>query len=952
MRRSVPLVWRVPNAPATFVGRRHELEEIRTAANRGPLVVVCGPGGIGKTALATAAVRDVFATRATRAVMVSARASPVRQVFVDLLRALGLAENVEPRDAIDLTMHVIDLAEERRALVVLDDMHHVMPDIEPMLVAIARYARRSAWIATSRVMVNAPELAGQTVDLAPLAAKDLATLARLVDPKISRASADRVAREAEGSPWRALQIAGERQHALDDTSRALLAALLVVERPVSEKALAESAAAAITRPLAELVRRGFVEELPSGYRIHDAARSWVESRVPAGEGAHAIAALASGGRVESVEALGLALKSSDETRALAICASSFDAMLRAGHASTLFRLVASRTGSAWSTYKLRAALRLSTVKITSVLEEPPENALYDRLRWVRALVVEGQSDQAFALAERLAEQTPAVADDATVAFWAKLQRAMAARFHRPERALELVGDVRPIDDATGALHAALRSFWLAEAGRIEDAIATLEKSRFTREAASVHMDASVSFAEEILGGPLDFFVRYYRMAAFMECGHLDRAHEELTRGEDRLGMDDQLSASYVQLVGIANLAIARGELDDASKILTRLLRAAPAGPSVYHTIARLLDVECRMSSGVFENVDRVLDALIDETRDRNALVHAWCNDTLERLRTIRASNEDMTRDLDFDVAPLGSVARGVMTQRRALRLARFGVGHVAEASIDVESSILREMVAATDAILAREKEHAIDAATRAVETAAKHAWGGRECEARVLLIEAAGVCGDMRRARSEVSALVERASAMPSARFVLEANALGALFADPPIDFAALEEIATQDFVAPVSARRARAILGDDAALSSLDALDARVVSAAREHAHVEVIRVHPALAARGWGLDARRRVMWLPKGRRVSLARHAILATVLEVLARAGGKASFEDLAQGVWQRRTYHPLQDGNRMRVTFHRLRAMVEDDPQKPARVVLSGASYELGPEPFTFVCNPK
>ena len=158
MRRSVPLVWRVPNAPATFVGRRRELDEIRAASKRGPLVIVCGPGGIGKTALATAAVRDVFAHRAARAVMVSARASPIRQVFVDLLRALGLAKNVEPRDAIDLTMHVIDLAEERRALVVLDDVHHVMPEIEPMLVAIAQYARRSAWIATSRSDVNAPEL--------------------------------------------------------------------------------------------------------------------------------------------------------------------------------------------------------------------------------------------------------------------------------------------------------------------------------------------------------------------------------------------------------------------------------------------------------------------------------------------------------------------------------------------------------------------------------------------------------------------------------------------------------------------------------------------------------------------------------------------------------------------------------------------------------------------------
>ena len=953
MRRSVPLVWRVPNAPASFVGRSEDLERIRAAAKRGPLVVVTGPGGIGKTSLATAAVRDVFGSRASRAVMVGARASsPAQQVLVDVVRALG---NIEPRDAIDLAMHAIDLAEERKAMVVLDDVHRVLPEIEPALVAIARYARRSVWIATSRVHVGAPELAGQTVELSPLAEKDLAKLARIVDPKISATNAARVARDAEGSPWRALQIAGERLATLDDTSRALLAALLVVERPVPLAALAQTAPH-VDKALADLIRRGFVEELPGGFRIHDAARSWVESRVPSGEGESAIAALAAGGRVESVEALGLALKSGDEARALAICATSFDAMLRQGQAATLFKLVAPRTASAWSTYKLRAALHLSSVKITAVLEEPPDDAPYDRLRWIRALVVEGKSDQAFVAADRLVRSEP----EENVAFWAKLQRAMAARFHTAERALELASEAKPFDDATGALHAALVAFWLAEAGRIDEAIATLEKSRFTRDATDADAgtsprktNASAVFAEEILGGPLDFFVRYYRMAAFMECGHLDRAHEELTRGEDRLGADDRLSASYVQLVGIANLAIARGALSEASTILERLLRGAPPGATVYHTIARLLDVECRIAAGSFDGVDRSLDALLDETRDRNALVHAWCNDTLLRVRTIRAARIDARDDIDVDGSPLGSVARGVLAQRRALRRARFGLAYdaprdAASSVVDVEGSIAREMVIAADAI-ARGGSGVVSA-SRAAEIAATHGWGARECEARALAAEAALLDGDARRAQSEIEALASRASSMPSARFETEARALDALFSDPPLDFAALEDIAAREDVAPVAARRARAILGDHGV--ALDAIDARVVDAARTRANADVIRVHASRDRRGWGLDARRREMWLPGGRRVSLARHAVLQAVLEVLARGNGEASFEDLAARVWERRAYHPLKDGNRMRVTFHRLRALVEDDPQRPARVVLGGASYALGQEQFTFVCNAK
>jgi tetratricopeptide (TPR) repeat protein len=946
MRRSVPLVWRVPNAPATFVGRRDELAAIRAASQRGPLVVVCGPGGIGKTALVSAAVRDVFTKQSSRALMVSARASPMQQVFVDIVRALG---HVEPRDATDLTMHVIDLAEDRRALVVLDDLHHVLPEIEPTLVAVARYARRSTWIATSRAFVGAPELAGQTVTLAPLSEKNLATLARLVDTKLSRDDADRVAREAEGSPWRALQIAGERNERLDDTSRALLAALLVVERPITAAALAETTARDVARPLAELIRRGFVEELPGGFRIHDAARSWVESRVPAGEGVRTIAALAAGSRIGSVEALGLALKSGDETRALEICASSFDEMLRAGHAATLWRLVAPRTGAAWNGYKLRAAVRLSSVKITSVLDEPPKDALHDRLLWVRALVVEARSEQALTSAESLAEAGEA-SGDAHVTFWAKLQRAMAARFNGPLRALELIDGARAFDAPTRDLHAALSAFWLAEAGRIDDAITTLEKSRLGRDAPDARDAASTSFAEEILGGPLDLFVRYYRMAAFMECGHLDRAHDELTRGEDELASDDRLRASYVQLVGIANLAIARGRLEDASAILARLLRAAPSGSSVYHTIARLLDVECHVASGAFDGTDVALGALLEETRGRNALVHAWCEDTLERLDTIHAVRPDPSRESDLADSPLGSVARGVMAQRRALRRARWGLPHEAPTSVDIEGTIVREMVAATDAIARADASNAIARAARAIDVAQSHGWGIRECEARVLLVSAASVAGDERRRTTELRALEQRAASMRSTRFEMDARVLAAMFDDPPLDFAALEEIALAESVSPAASRCARALLGDESA--TLDALDARVVSAARDRANVEVLRVHPSRDARGWGLDTRRRMLWLPSGKRVSLARHAILASVLEVLARAGGKATFEDLAARVWERRVYHPLTDGNRMRVTFHRLRALVEDDPQRPARVLLGGASYELGPERFTFVCNAK
>jgi hypothetical protein len=436
-------------------------------------------------------------------------------------------------------------------------------------------------------------------------------------------------------------------------------------------------------------------------------------------------------------------------------------------------------------------------------------------------------------------------------------------------------------------------------------------------------------------------VRYYRMAALMECGHLGRAHTELTAGRDDLDVDDQLRASYVQLDGIANLSIARGKLDDAERILSRLLRSTPSGgATAYHTIARLLDVERRIAAGAFAEVGRDFERLLEETRESNPLVHAWCYDTRERLRVVNGERDEgppPREDL-----PFGAVARSLLDLRRALARARWGLPHEVPEAIDVEGSIVRELTAAADAI-AHSKDGAAHA-RRAVDLAVTHGWGVRECEARELLACALFLGGDTRAALAEARAIGKLAQAMTSARFDLESRVLVALFDEPRPDVATLEEAAASPHVSPIAARRARAAIGDEA--SALDAVDRRVIALARRDA--ELVRVHVDRDRRGWGLDARRGVVWLPDGRRVSFQRHALLAKVLEVLARQNGTASFEDLALRVWQRKTFHPLNDGTRIRVTLHRLRALVEQDPQKPERVVLSASSYVLGGEPFTLV----
>jgi hypothetical protein len=614
-------------------------------------------------------------------------------------------------------------------------------------------------------------------------------------------------------------------------------------------------------------------------------------------------------------------------------------MLRAGHARALWTLLAAQRGEAFASYKLRAAMQLAEVKVTTVLDAPSPTALRDRLLWVRALVIEAKAAEAAEAAEELVRAATASGDE-TIACWATLQHAMAERFHGgPDRGLRLLEAARPVDGATGVIHAALLAFWLAEAGRLDDATRVLERT--AAEAKQPPPDAAL--AEEILGGPLDLFVRYYRMAAFMECGELDRAHTELTAGRGALDVDDTLRASYVQLDGITNLSIARGQLDDAAAILARLLRAAPEGGTTYHTIARLLDIERRLAAGAFAVIERDLDQLIADTRRTNALVHAWCLDTRERLDLVMGVREVQPEATD---APLGSVARSVHALRRAFHHARWGdAGQEPPLAIDVEGTIVRELVLATRGLLAGGEE-SVAHAERAVTVAARHGWGVRECEARLVAAEARLARGDVPGALEAARTVETRASAMTSARFATEARLLVALADEPGFDVAALEAIAEASDVAPSAARRARAALGDTSV--RLDAIDARLLGELRSRAP-EIIRLHARpRPGRGWGLDLRKRFAWFPDGRRVSFAKHALLASVIEVIARQGGVATFEELARKVWQRPSFHPLHDTNRIRVTLHRLRALIEDDPQRPKRIVLEKSSYELGPEAFTLV----
>src|SRR5690242_11780804 len=84
MRRT--LRYRVPNPPPAFIGRAAELAWIEARLADGPLVVIAGPSGLGKTALALRALHCA----SERAVFVAIRpGDPAESVLRHLLWGLG-----------------------------------------------------------------------------------------------------------------------------------------------------------------------------------------------------------------------------------------------------------------------------------------------------------------------------------------------------------------------------------------------------------------------------------------------------------------------------------------------------------------------------------------------------------------------------------------------------------------------------------------------------------------------------------------------------------------------------------------------------------------------------------------------------------------------------------------------------------------------------------------------
>lgn len=159
----------LPTTWTSFVGRARELATVRGACDGARLVTIVGPGGVGKTRLATAVAADLVGSFPAGGVYVDL--VPVREGFV--VETIAAALGVSERPHQPLLDAVLERLRRGRSLLVLDNCEHLLGAVTELVEAVLLGCPAVTVLATSRERLG---LAGERpVPLAPLATADEAT---------------------------------------------------------------------------------------------------------------------------------------------------------------------------------------------------------------------------------------------------------------------------------------------------------------------------------------------------------------------------------------------------------------------------------------------------------------------------------------------------------------------------------------------------------------------------------------------------------------------------------------------------------------------------------------------------------------------------------------------------------------------------------------------------------
>ncbi len=902
----VPLAWQIANPPFAFVGRAEESRRLATVLARAPVAILWGFSGAGKSALLSSVLAARFPEARPRTLVVDAQEGDV--VARALRRVTGIAgvlaqsaargdesEAQAARDAAEL----VEALERAGLWLVVENLERVeaAPGLASVLATAQRHARHARIVCLCREDPRIALLAPQTLQVALLQDADLRALLDEVQAGLPDAEAAGIVRRAAGSPWRLLQLslggsdddAGPEASllALSPIALGLLRTLALLSTSVPKETLAKAVRMPDPTTLEMLARRGYVEASPRGLRVHDAARPFVhgveEDDARAVRARKLLRAVAETDDVDlCASIIGLAHETRDEEALLALLQHHGEALRTAGHAPALFAALRDAAptprGQAYG-WACRLACDVGDEALATIAA-PPDGAADDDagLRstlFAQVCAARGAISTACQRAAAVAVNDAAPAD----ARLAAVELLLDCRDDDADRrALARITPVTPVDVVR---HAASTL-----CARVAEPRTDVDADDCARAAAELSrafgaLSPSAQHAHAAMVVRALWLVDQPREAAAL-CARVSFGPGSATS-----------SPSRALLLERGRAALELGALDEA---LAAFRRASTAGSALARAEARLGAACVRLVQGQLEGFASELAATAAELSEHE-VTHAMAG----ALGHLQASFASL-------IAREGATPRLSFSPR-----------------------------AARDLSLACVKLAEGDAAT-ALSLARKARGRARDEGRAIAALEALVVCADAALVAGDVSALAAHADqlAAESARVGSRRHALEARFASLVVEASgrapsadALVLLARATDTNPVVARRAAALLGENA---HLDAIDRRVVAALSADA-AAAPQVLAQSDGPAWTVDADAMRVLLDDGRVVDLSQRKVLFDLLVVLCRHGGAATKEQLLQAAWGVRDYHPLQHDNRLKVAVRKLRRLLEealgDDPIQAA-----------------------
>ncbi len=908
MSTSLPLRFRIPNEPADFVGRGAEVSELARNIDEAVVTAVYGPGGLGKTSLVLHVLHRNTTWPPERRLFVSVRPGESGdEIKQDIIRAVAAASNQEvdwaaiQSDSQALTESLIDLVEADGWCVVLDDLHHAVgTEVDSLLDELARYCRKSRFVAAMRPAPSIERGSFRLLSLKGMSGEDLALLASTWGTRISEDTIQQAANRSGGSPWifrhalntgRASTEVGEAAllEELAMPARNLLFLAVAIDEALPREIWSRLGGGDVPEALAETERRGYWERSGGGLRLHEMVKDALRGGPPAVAGFDA--RLHDAARVlcrqddllAILEGVRLLLLLGDVGLVRRTLDPLVGRIVESGYAPRLWRLISSVDANELESIRLRCAAELGNPTVLDMVHRPTVAAApEDSLTWAETLYMRGELDhalRAFESVETSAKQAPAV--------------AFTAR----------VGRIRTLlAQGAGAAAAALASEPKAQ-DKVETLVlsALAAASELQMGSPSVQgagvVGATTELAPRLVALPEDLRddVVFELAVAAVDAGAVALAENVLSFSHRGRGGALDLFVTRRMLCARVLIDLQSGRLDAASDSLVKLR------PFLRSRSLLLPDILCADAS----------------------------------LQLTRGDTEECRRLLDR-----------ARTESQSLRAGRAGAR---AARLATRLNILRPSVdagAETDDGLGRMigliQTGDLERAHRDLRTALQAAVaGGNAVEQAELLTVLCDVC----LLEKDRAALTEHAAQLSrlgetnhSERFITEGKFF-AIASAPEPDAAALETLAAHPGAGRAT-RRAQMLLGESPAHG---AVDERVVRAIQDASGFRPITLEGSLTntrGAGWGIDLNQTRVWTANGKWIDFGRRPQHLEVLQVLCQLGGGASKEQLLTQAWHESEYHPLRHDTRLQVAVRKLRELIEDDPSRPVRLQTTAEGYKL------------